>query len=109
MRTSPNKIIKISDALKSKPEKFNEHKKIFTYYIPTTIKLIDKYDEIENQHLTSKDSMEYMKKVESMFSILNNAFQNMLNSIYSYDILDQSADLEVLNSFLKMEELRNEK
>ena len=101
-------IEKLSDTLEKNPEKFTKNRKVFSYYIPQTVNLIDKYDEIEDQKLTSKTSKEYMKNVENVITTLDVAYKNILNNVYEYDILDSSADIKVLNDLLKLEGVDSE-
>lgn len=101
-------IEKIADALESKPEKFTKNRKVFSYYIPQTVSLIEKYDEIEDQGLNSKNITEYKKNVENIINVLENAYKNILDRIYESDVLDSSADIKVLNDLLKMEGIENE-
>ena len=96
-------IESIIDSLNKNPNKFIKHRKIFSYYIPSTISLIDRYDEIEDKELTSKNSKEFMGNVVNIINALDLAYKNMLNNIYEDDIMDSSADIQVLNDILKME------
>lgn len=96
-------IEKIIDSLNKNPDKFFKHRKIFSYYIPSTVSLIDRYDEIEDKELTSKNSKEFMNNVSNIINALEEAYKNMLNNIYEDDITDSSADIQVLNDILKME------
>ena len=96
-------IAKIKEAVENNPHTYESNKKVFTYYIPTTLRLIKKYDEIENQNMTNDEVQTYMKKTKSVFRSLNNTYQKMLFSFYSKDIIDQTADIEVLSSLLKAE------
>jgi len=102
-------IKKINEALKKSPDKFTKNRKIFSYYIPTTVNIIDRYDEIEDQNLTGEKVIEYKKKAKEIINMLDVAYGNMLNNIYEHDMLDTTADMEVLNSIIKMEGLQSEK
>lgn len=102
-------IKKINEALKKNPDKFTKNRKIFSYYIPTTVNIIDRYDEIEDQNLTGEKVREYKKKAKEIIHMLDIAYGNMLNNIYEHDMLDTTADMEVLNSIIKMEGLQSEK
>ena len=96
-------IESIIDSLNKNPDKFTRHRKIFSYYIPSTVSLLDRYDEIEDKRLTSKNSKEFMNNVVNVIDALDLAYKNMLNNIYEDDITDSSADIQVLNDILKME------
>ena len=73
------------------------------YYLPVTLKILQKYDEIENQHLTTKDGSEFMKTVEEKIKVISKAFENQLGSLYQSDIVDIDSELGVLENMLKSE------
>lgn len=83
-----------------------EHKKIryvenfFTYYLPETLSLLKKYDEIENQRL-GKASEEFMKKTRDMVAKIKDAFNKQLAHLYQEDIIDTNAEMKVFDSMIK--------
>ena len=84
----------------------NSLKKIRTfinYYLPVTLKILEKYDEIENQHMNTKDGKEFMKTVEDKIKVIAGAFENQLGALYQNDIVDVDAELDVLENMLKSE------
>lgn len=84
----------------------NSLKKIRTfinYYLPVTLKILQKYDEIENQHMNSKDGKEFMKTVEEKIKVISKAFENQLGALYQNDMVDVDAELGVLENMLKSE------
>lgn len=102
-------IAKLVDTFTKNPEKLKNNNKIFDYYLPNTKLLIDKYDEIEDKGLTSKESKEYLEKSKQIILTLDLAYKEMLNKAYETDIFESSADIKVLNDVIKMEGLGNEK
>ena len=99
---SVNKII---ETLTKNPKKAKRIDNFFEYYLPVTIKIIDRYDEIENQNLTSKESKEFLNKTNNMVKEINKSFKKILSSLYKNDIVDTSADMKVLDSLLKADGL----
>ena len=75
-------------------------RKFMDYYLPVCVKIVGRYDEIENQSLTSKDSKEFMKNTEKILKATNKAFKRILNSLYQDDIVDADAEMKVFNSML---------
>ena len=73
------------------------------YYLPVTIKILEKYDEIENQHLNTKDGKEFMKTVEEKVKLIADSFQNQLNFLYQDDYVDIDSELGVFENMLKSE------
>lgn len=75
--------------------------KFLDYYLPVCVKIIDRYDEIENQELTSKDSKKYMDSSIKMIKETSLAFDKILDSLYQNDIYNNEAEMKVYNQMLK--------
>lgn len=75
--------------------------KFLDYYLPVCVKIIDRYDEIEDQDLTSKDSKKFMNSGAKMIKETANALKNILDSLYQKDIYDNEAEMKVYNQMLK--------
>ncbi len=75
--------------------------KFLDYYLPVCVNIIDRYDEIENQELTSKDSKKFMKNSAKMVEETSLAFRKILNSLYQNDIENNEAEMKVYNQMLK--------
>lgn len=96
---------KIIDTIDKKPEKFDSSRNFLNYYLPVTIKVLNRYNEIEDQKLISEDSKKFMKSVENMIPMINTAFEEQLSKIYQSDIIDTDADIKVFDSMLKSDGL----
>lgn len=94
-------ITKIIDTLQNKPYMGKKMNSFFEYYLPTTLNILKKYDEIENQKLGSEDSKKFMAKTQNMIEKINSAFKNQLNSLYQSEIVDTDAEMKVLDNLLK--------
>ena len=75
--------------------------KFFDYYLPVCVNIVDRYDEIENQELTSEDSKKFMKNSIKMIDETSKAFKKILNSLYQNDIENNEAEMKVYNQMLK--------
>ena len=93
-----NKMIK---TLEKKPEKFKKMSNFFNYYLPVTLNILAKYDEIENQKLSSEEGRKFMQQTESMIEKINKAFKNQLSNLYQTDMVDTDAEMKVFESMLK--------
>ena len=96
-----NTVNKIISTVENKPKKINQLDNFFDYYLPVLIKIVKRYDEVENQALKSEDGISFIKKADKMINDTNNAFQKILSSLYEKDIMDVGADIEVYNLMLK--------
>ena len=97
-------IAKSADKIVNRIEEGDLHNKVATkfmdYYLPVCVKIVGRYDEIENQALTSRDSKEFMSNTAKILKATNKAFRKILNSLYQNDIVDADAEMKVFNSML---------
>lgn len=96
---------KILVSLKEKPKKMKQVRKFVDYYLPFTLKILDQYDRVENQSLTSQESKEFMERVERMLGRVKIACEAQLNNMYDLDIIDTNADIKVFETMLKTDGL----
>lgn len=95
---STSKIIK---TIEKTPKKIKNIDNFFDYYLPITVKIINRYDEIENNNLSSKDSKKFMTSTINMLASIDKAFRNILNNLYQKEIIDMDAEMKVFSSMLK--------
>ena len=98
IKTNVNKII---DVIEKNPEKAHRINNFFDYYLPVLIKIVNRYDEIENQKLTSSEGTDFMTKADKMIKDTDKAFETILASLYQKDIMDADAEMKVYNLMLK--------
>lgn len=92
---------KIIDTAEANPKKAKKINNFFDYYLPVLIKIVDKYDEVENKRLKSSEGKEFMAKADKMIKDTNKAFNSILDSLYQSDIMDADADMKVYDLMLK--------
>ena len=83
------------------PKKASRINNFFDYYLPILIKIVNKYDEVENQELESSEGKNFMKKADKMISGTKEAFDTILSSLYNKDLIDIDADMKVYDLMLK--------
>lgn len=96
-----NSISKIINTIDKKRDKYKNMNNFFNYYLPVTYRILCKYDEIEDQKLSSQDSKKFMESTKNMISKINQAFKEQLSKLYQADIIDTDADIKVFESMLK--------
>ena len=92
---------KIIDTLSKKPEKLGQANNFLKYYLPVTIKILNRYDEIENQKLNTTESTDFMKSVQDMTEKIKEAFHKQLNNMYQSEMIDTDAEIKVFENLLK--------
>lgn len=98
-------VEKIIGVVETNPNKQKKVKNFFEYYLPVTVKLVDRFDEIENQKLSSKESKNFYETTENTLNKINDVFKQFLNNLYENDIRDTNVEVKVLNSMLKADGL----
>ena len=100
---------KIIAAVKKAPNKLKQADKFFSYYLPTTVNFLHKYDEIENQQIGTEEMKEFMEKTEKMLEKIEIAFKSQLNNLYKSDMMDTDAEMKVFDTMLKSDGISGEK
>jgi len=98
-------VDKIIKTIEKNPEKEKKLKNFFDYYLPVTVKLVDRFDEIEDQNISSKDSKKFYENTSKTIEEIDSVFKKFLNSLYESDMLDTNVEIKVLNSMLKSDGL----
>ena len=94
-------VDKIIKTVEDSPNKAKKLDNFFDYYLPVLIKIVKRYDEVENQKLVSKEGKGFMKKADNMINETAKAFKTILASLYKNDIMDADADMKVYDLMLK--------
>ena len=102
INTTTSKII---STVTKNPKKIKQSEKFFTYYLPFTVGIVGKYDEIENQKLSSRDAKKFFESAKESLKEINSSFKRILNTMYESDIENATTDMKVLNNLLKSDGL----
>ena len=94
---------KIINTVAKNKNKMKQSEKFFTYYLPATVGIVTKYDEIENQKLSSSDAKKFFANALDSLKEIDSSFKKILNNLYERDIENATADIKVLNNLLKSE------
>lgn len=94
-------VKKIIDAVKKNPAKLKQADKFFSYYLPTTVNFLKKYDEIENQKTGMEEMEKFMANTEAMLDKIEVAFRSQLTKLYESDIMDADAEMKLFDTMLK--------
>lgn len=98
-------VTKIIKTIEKSPDKVRLLKNFFDYYLPVTVKLVDRYDEFENQRLSSDEIKKLNDSSIKTISEINDVFKKFLNNLYESDVVDTNVEIKVLNSMLKSDGL----
>lgn len=100
-----NTLHKIFLAVADEPEKAAKIRRSIDYYLPTTLKMLKGYRQMDQRQVRSEDADKLREQIQQGMDMVNSAFQKQLENLYEADILDISTDIEVLDTLLKSEGL----
>ena len=98
-------ITRIFREVEKEPEAASELKKMMSYYLPTTRKLLDAYCEMDAQPIAGQNIESTKKEIEDALDTINTAFENLLDSFFEEKAWDISSDISVLHTMLAQEGL----
>ena len=100
---------KIMAALEKEPDRVSRARKFLDYYLPSTVKLLERYRELEKQKVSGPNISDSMTRIENMLLTVQEAYQKQLDSLYQADAMDITADIAVMEQIMKSEGLLAEK
>lgn len=95
----------ILDAAAENPELIDDLDRLLDYYLPTTVKLLDAYDRLEEEPIQGENISSSRSEIEHTLEVLHSAFEKLFDDTYQDLSLDVSADISVLHAMLAQEGL----
>ena len=79
--------------------------RLMDYYLPTTVKLLEAYEDLDTQPIQTENILESKQQIEDTLDTLSVAFEKLLDSIFRDTAWDVSTDISVLHTVLAQEGL----
>lgn len=98
-------IQKIFDRVKEDPDSLEDIQKLMEYYLPTTVKLLEAYQQLDSQPVQGENIRSSKLEIEKTLDTLNVAFEKLLDSLFEDVAWDVSSDISVLHTMLAQEGL----
>ncbi|MBQ6680143.1 MAG: 5-bromo-4-chloroindolyl phosphate hydrolysis family protein [Lachnospiraceae bacterium] len=102
-----NVINRILVEVKRQPASAGDLRKLMNYYLPTTWKLLEAYQEVEKQPVKTQQMVKTQQEIEETLDTINDAFKRLLDQLFMKQAWDISTDISVLNSMLVQEGLKD--
>ncbi|MDR1765032.1 MAG: 5-bromo-4-chloroindolyl phosphate hydrolysis family protein [Lachnospiraceae bacterium] len=96
---------KILSRVRQNPASAPDLKKFMDYYLPTTVKLLVAYRDLDSVQEQGANINTSKQEIESTLDTINTAFENLLDQIFQATAWDISSDISVLNTMLAKEGL----
>lgn len=99
----------IIDQVEKKEDKLKQVRQFMNYYLPTTIKLLEQYVQLQNVGLKGENITSGMQQIEDLLDKVIVAFQKQLDSLFERDVVDITADIQVMEQMMASQGLTQQK
>lgn len=99
---------KIFEHVNMYPQKLPQIRKFMNYYLPTTLKLLNAYDRMDQQGVEGININSTKEGVEGIMDSIVAAFDRQLDSLFGDQALDISTDITVLENMMAREGLSDD-
>ncbi|MCD7981266.1 MAG: 5-bromo-4-chloroindolyl phosphate hydrolysis family protein [Clostridiales bacterium] len=99
-------VARIFEVVRAHPEVASDLDKLMSYYLPTTKKLLDAYQELDRQPVAGQNIASSKREIEEAVDTLNQAFEKLLDSLFEDRVWDISSDISVLHTVLAQDGLK---
>ena len=89
--------------VKDYPEKAPSIRKFISYYLPTLVKLLNYYSELD-EAIPSENVKVSQAKIAATLDQVEKGFKEQLDSLYEKEVVDIATDIKVLEALLQQEE-----
>lgn len=96
---------KIFKIIQEQPEKQKKLRKFINYYLPTSLKLLRSYQQLDAQGIEGKNISEAKQQIEVTMDTMISAFERQLDALFSSENMDISADIAAMQNLMKADGL----
>ena len=86
--------------LREKPDKEGKLRSFLSYYLPTTLKILGSYAQLEAQGVEGENISAAKERIEGMMDKVVEGFEQQLDRLFQDDAMDITTDVEVLERML---------
>ena len=96
---------KIFRTVEENPQKLPHIRRFMDYYLPTTKKLLNSYVTMEKQGISGENITAAKENISRTLDTLAKGFEQQLDRLFKVDVIDISADINVIENMMKMDGL----
>ena len=93
----------IIDHVVANPKKLPQISRFMSYYLPTTLKLLNAYDRMDDVGVAGDNISSTKQRVEKMMDTLVQAYDNQLDALFGDEAMDISTDITVMENLLRQQ------
>ena len=98
---------KILDYQRKNPNKNSQLRSFLSYYLPTTLKILKAYAQMEAQGIEGENISAAKERIEGMMDKVVEGFEKQLDKLFQDDAMDITSDVAVLERMLEKDGLGN--
>ena len=96
-------VTRIFDQVEKEPELATELRKMLSFYLPTTKKLLEAYRDLDRQQLELSNIEQTKREIETAVDNINEAFEKFLDELFREKAWDIQSDISALHTILKQD------
>ena len=98
-------VKEIFKTVAEKPKKAPQIRRFMDYYLPTTLKMLASYRQMDERGVTGQEAAQVRKQIQEALDVVVKACEKQLNNLYQDDYLDITTDINVLQQMLRRDGL----
>ena len=87
--------------LSKHPEREGELRTFMDYYLPQTLKILETYAQLEAQGVETDNIRKAKSQISDLLDQLTESYERQLDKLFDTDVLDISADIDVMKKMLQ--------
>ncbi|MBR5115489.1 MAG: 5-bromo-4-chloroindolyl phosphate hydrolysis family protein [Lachnospiraceae bacterium] len=99
---------RIFEQVRKDPSSASDLRRFMDYYLPTTTKLLTAYVELDRQPVQGDNIKNTKAEIENSLDTINDAFEQLLDGMFSDMALDISSDISVMKTMMAQDGLAQE-
>lgn len=107
-----DRMVKAGDGilaeLSKNPTKARSMRRFLTYYLPTSVKLMEGYAMQQEAGYQGENLKEIKERIETNAETIARSFETSLDSLYAGEAIDISSDIAVLDSMVNGKSIKNQ-
>jgi len=93
---------------KARPEKAGQLRSFLNYYLPTTLKILRAYAQLDAQGIEGENISAAKARIEGMMDQVVAGFEKQLDKLFQDEAMDINSDVQVLENMLKKDGLSDD-
>ena len=98
-------VDRIIEQVRQHPDSASDLSKLISYYLPTTVKRLRAYTELDRQTVSGENIVKTKKEIEDALDTINDAFEKLLDSMFENMAWDVSSDISVMQTMFAQDGL----